>query len=145
MGKQLDGSVLVALLLVALVAIGAVLTLHMLTTAPGPEIEAWIEGIKATILGVITIALFSAPVVLLFAFTAEPPLRSRQHPAPSSYRVKTTGRGIPIHGIVRVQGLTHNRQTAERLLWQCRQQNRQKGWDWIIDKVLYDLERDRRA
>lgn len=148
MGKtKTDPSVVAAVVLLVLVGIAGARAWAVLMGATNdPAVGTWIEQLKAAALGTIAIALFAAPVVLLFAYTAGPPARATTPTRPRATRPRatTTAKGIPVYGLARVQALTHNRQTAERLLWQCWQQNSQKGWDWVIDKVVFDLERDRR-
>ena len=46
--------------------------------------------------------------------------------------------------IAKVQAYTHNRETAIRLIHQCCGNNPGRSLSWVVDKVVYDLERDRR-
>lgn len=51
---------------------------------------------------------------------------------------------VPEHLIGRVTSLTHNRSTSARLLLRCRERNRHRDWNWVAEKVCYDLTRDRK-
>lgn len=45
--------------------------------------------------------------------------------------------------IAKVQGYTHDRETAIRLIHQYCGQHPKRSLDWIVEKVIYDLVRDR--
>jgi hypothetical protein len=44
----------------------------------------------------------------------------------------------------RVTTYTHNRETSLRLLSQCARENDGRDLNWVVDKVIYDITRDRR-
>lgn len=130
----------ILLFLLALVGIGAAMSLQTLSEIASPEWQWQIERVKAAALGLVLVGLFAAPWALVVAYSRiRRPTRQPQSPRPY-----LSGSGIPEWGVARVQSLTHNRETAERLLWQCWEAHSNRGWPWVIDKVVHDLERDRR-
>lgn len=146
MNKQIDRYALAAWFLVGLIAVGGWMTWRTLATDLPPEIEGWIEGIKAAVLGLVLMGLLLAPVVLymVYAQGQATTTTTRATTTRARPRQQTTAAGVPVWGLVRVQALTHNRETAEHLLQQYWQRHGQKGWSWVVEKCCYDLERDRR-
>lgn len=141
MGKvKTDPSVVLALVLGGLVLVAGLRAVAVLLADNGPYVEAWLEQLHAAALGAIVIALFTTPVVLLFAFTAAPSTRARAR-ARANNRLRQKGAE---QAISQVQAYTHNRDTAIRLIHQYCKDHPGQSLDWIVDKVVYDLVRDRR-
>jgi hypothetical protein len=94
--------------------------------------------------GLVIFALMGDLMVGLVAVVAFHPPKAR--PRRKRPRRRTDyGDNVPAGAILRLNALTHDTATSERLLADCKRENPGRDWAWVLDKVCYQLKRDRLA
>jgi len=94
--------------------------------------------------GLLVFAVVCDLLVALVALSIFHPPKAR--PRRKRPRRRTDyGDKVPAGAILRLNALTHDTATSERLLADCKRENPDRDWAWVFDKVCYQLKRDRLA